>query len=81
MTMLKPLTMDHNKVQKILKEKGITDHLTCLLKHLYAGQEGTVRTGHGTMNWFKIEKGVWQGCILSPWLFTLYSEYICKMLG
>ena len=74
-------SVDHNKLWEILKEKGIADHLTCLLKHLYAGEEGTVRTGHGTMDWFKVEKGICQGCILSPWLSTLYSEYTCKMMG
>ena len=58
--------VDHNKLQKILKEMGIPDHLTCLLRNLYAGQEGTVRIGHGTTDWFKIRKGVCQGCILSP---------------
>ena len=64
--------VDHNKMWKILKE--IPDHLTCLLRNLYAGQEATVRTGHGTMDWFKIEKGVCQGCILSPCLFNFYAE-------
>ena len=68
--------VDHKKVWKILKEKGIPDHLTCLLRNLYAGQEATVRTGHGTMDWFKIGKGLRQGCILSPCLFNLYAEYI-----
>ena len=68
--------VDHNKLWKILKEKGIPDHLICLLRNLYAGQEATVRTGHGTMDWFKIGKGIHQGCILSPCLFNLYSEYI-----
>ena len=66
--------VDHNKLWKILKEVGITDHLTCLLRNLYAGQE--VGTGHGTTNWFQIEKGICQGCILSPFLFNLYAEYI-----
>ena len=66
--------VDHNKLWKILKEMGITDHLTCLLRNLYAGQEATVR--HGTMKWFQIGKGVYQGCILSPCLFNLYAEYI-----
>ena len=61
--------VDHNKLWKILKEMGIPDHLTCLLRNLYAGQEATVRTGHGTTDWFQIGKGVRQGCILSPWLF------------
>ena len=60
---------------------GIPDHLTCLLRNLYAGQEATVRTGHGTTDWFQIGKGVLQGCILSPWLINLYAEYIMKMLG
>ena len=68
--------VDHNKLWKILKEMGIPDHLICLLRNLYAGQETTVRTGHGTMDWLKIEKGVHQGCILLPCLFKLYAEYI-----
>ena len=68
--------VDHNKLWKILKEMGIPDHLTCLLKNLYAGQEATVRTGHGTTDWFQIRKGVCQGCILSPCLFSLYAQYI-----
>ena len=68
--------MDHNKLWKILKEMGILDHLTCLLRNLYAGQEATVRTGHRTMDRFQIGKGVCQGCILSPCLFNLYAEYI-----
>ena len=68
--------VDHNKLWKILKEMGIPDHLTCLLKNLYAGQEATVRTGHGTTDWFQIGKRVRQGCILSPCLFNLYAEYI-----
>ena len=66
---------------KILKEMGISGHLTCLLKNLYAGQEATVRTGHGTANWFQIGKGVRQGCILSPYLFNLYAEYIMRNAG
>ena len=70
------LTVDHNKLWKILKEMGLPDHLTCLLRNLYAGQETTVRTGHGTTDWFQIAKGVHQGCILSPCLFNLYAEYI-----
>ena len=70
--------VDHNKLLKILQEIGIPDHLTCLLRHLYAGQEATVRTGHGTTNWFKSGKGVHQGCILSPCLFYLYAEYITQ---
>ena len=68
--------VDHNKLWKILKEMGIPDHLTCLLRNLYAGQEATVRTRHGTTDWFQIWKGVHQGCILSPCLFNLYAEYI-----
>ena len=68
--------VDHQKLWKILKEMVIPGHLTCLLRNLYAGQEATVRTGHGTTNWFKIGKGVRQGCILSPYLFNLYAEYI-----
>ena len=68
--------VDHNKLWKILKEMGIPDHLTCLLRNLYAGQEETVRTGHGTTDWFQIRKGVCQGCILSPCLFNLYAECI-----
>ena len=66
---------------KILKEMGITDHLTCLLRNLYAGQEVTVITGHGTTDWFKTGKGVCQGCILSPCLFNLYAEYIMRNAG
>ena len=66
LTMPKPLTVDHNKLWKILKEIGISDHLTCLLRNLYAGQEATVRTVHGTTDWFQIGKGVCQGCMLSP---------------
>ena len=68
--------VDHNQLWKILKEMGIPKHLTCLLRNLYAGQEATVRTGHGTTDWFQIGKGVHQGCILSPSLFNLYVEYI-----
>ena len=68
--------VDHNTLWKILKEIGIPDHLTYLLKNLYAGQEATVRTGHGKMDWFQIRKGVPPGCILSPCLFNLYAEYI-----
>ena len=71
----------HNKLWKILKEMGILDHLTCLLRNLYASQETTVRTGHGTTNWFQIGKGVHQGCILSPCLFNLYAEYIMRNTG
>ena len=70
----------HNKL-KILKEMGIPDHLTCLLRNLYAGQEATVRTGHGTTGWFQTGKGVHQGCILSPCLFNLYAEYIMRNTG
>ena len=70
--------MDHNKLWKILKEMGIPDHLTCLLRNLYAGQEATVRTGHGTTDWFQMGKGVGRGCILSPCLFNLYAEYIIR---
>ena len=73
--------VDHNKLQKILKEMGIPDHLTCLLRNLYAGQEATVRTRHGTMDWFHIGKGVHQGCILPPCLFNLYAEYIMRNAG
>ena len=73
--------MDHNKLWKILKEMGIPDHLTCLLRNLYAGQEATVRTGHGTADWFQIGKGGCQGCILSPCLFNLYAEYIVRNSG
>ena len=73
--------VDHNKLWKILKEMGIPDHLTCLLRNLYAGQEATVRTGHGTTDWFQIGKGVYQGCILSPCLFNLYGEYIMRNAG
>ena len=79
--MLKPLTVDHNKLWKILKEMGIPDHLTCLLSNLYAGQEATVRTGHGTTDWFQIRKGVHQGCILSACLFNLYAEYLIRNAG
>ena len=68
----------HNKRWKILKEMGIPDHLTCLLRNLYAGQEATVRTGHETTDWFQIGKGICQGCILSPCLFKLYAEYIMQ---
>ena len=68
--------MDHNKLRKLLKEMGISDHLTCLLQNLYAGQKATARTGHGTTDWCQIRKGVHQGCILSPCLFNLYAEYI-----
>ena len=73
--------VDHNKLWKILEKMEILDQLTCLLRNLYAGQETTVRTGHGTMDWFKIEKGIHQGCILSPCLFNLYVEYIMQNAG
>ena len=73
--------MAHNKLRKILKEMGIPDHLTCLLRKLYTGQEATVRTGHGTINWFQIGIGVSQGCILSPCLFNLYAEYFRRNAG
>ena len=73
--------MDHNKLWKIQKEMGIPDHLTCLLRNLYAGQESTVRTGHGTTDWFQIGKGVRQRCILSPCLFNFYAEYIMRNFG
>ena len=71
----------HNKLWKVLKEMGIRDHLTCLLRNLYAGQEATVRTGHGTTDCFQIGKGVCQGCILSPCLFNLYAEHIMQNAG
>ena len=73
--------VDHKKLWKILKEMGIPDHLTCLLRNLNAGQEATVRTGDGTTDWFQIGKGVHQGCILSPCLFNLYAEYIMRNVG
>ena len=73
--------VDHNKLWKILKDMGIPDHLTCLLRNLYADEEATVRTGHGTTDWFQIGKGVHQGCILSPCLFNLYAEYIMRNTG
>ena len=73
--------VDHNKLWKILKEMGIPDHLTCLLRNLYAGQEATVITVHGTTDWFQIGKGVCQGCILSTCLFNLYAEYIMRNAG
>ena len=74
----KPLTVNHNKLWKILQEMGLPDHLTCLLRNLNAGQEAKVRTGHGTTDWFQIGKGVHQGCILSPCLFNLYADYIMQ---
>ena len=73
--------MDHNKRWKILKEMGVPDHLTCLLRNLNAAQETTVRTKHGTKDWFKIGKGICQGCILSPCLFNIYAEYIMQNAG
>ena len=73
--------VDHNKLWKILQEMGIPDHVTCLLRNLYAAQETTVRTGHGTTDWFQIGKGVCQGCILLPCLFNLYAEYIVRNAG
>ena len=73
--------VDHNKLWTILKEMGIPDHLTCLLRNLYAGQEATVRTGHGTTDWFQIGKGIHQGCILSPYLFNFYAECIMRNAG
>ena len=76
--MLKTLTVDHNKLWKILQEIGTPDRLTCLQRNLYAGQEATVRTKHVTTEWFQIRKGVCQGCILSPCLFNLYAEYIMQ---
>ena len=73
--------MDHNKLWKILEDVGIPDHLTCLLRNLYEGQEATVTTGHETMDWFQNGKAVCQGCILSPCLFNLYAEYIMRNAG
>ena len=81
LTMPKPLTVDHNQLWKILKEMGIPDHLICLLRNLYAVQEATVRTGHGTTDWFQIGKWVHQGCILLPCLFNLYAENIMRNAG
>ena len=81
LTIPKPLTVGHNKLWKILQEMEIPNHLTCLLRNLYAGQEATVRTGHGTTGWFQIGKGVRQGCILSTCLFNLYAEYIMRNAG
>ena len=81
---LDPILIDcvnHNKLWKILKEMGIPNHLTCLLRNLYAGQEAAVRTRHGKTDWFKVGKGISQGCILSPCLFNLYAEYITQNLG
>ena len=79
--LLQSLCVNHRKLWEILKEMGILDHITCLLRNLYAGQEATVRTGHGTMDWFQIGKRVWQGCILSPCLFNLYAEYTMRNAG
>ena len=73
--------VDHSRLWKILEETGLPDHLTCLLRNLYAGQEATVRTGHGTTDWFQIEKGVHQGCLLTPCLFNLHAEYIMRNAG
>ena len=73
--------MDHNKLWEMLKEMGIPDHLTCLLRNLYAGQEATVKTRHETVDWFKLGKGVSQSCILSPCLFNLYAEYTMRNAG
>ena len=73
--------VDHNKLRKILKEMGIPDHLTCLLRNLYVGQEATSRTGHGTTDWFQIREEVCQGCILSPCLFNVHAEYIMRNAG
>ena len=81
LTMPKPLTVWITTNWKILKEMGITDNFTCLLRNLCAGQEATVRTGHGTTDWFQIGKGVHQGCILSPCLFDLYAKYIMRNAG
>ena len=75
------ICVDHNKLWKILKEMGIPDHLICLLRNLYAGQEARVRTGHVTMDWFQIGKGVCQVCVLSPCLFNFYAEYIMRNAG
>ena len=81
LTMPKPLTVWITTNWKILKEMGISDHLTCLLRNVYSGQEATVRTGHGTIDWLQIGKGVRQGCILSPCLFNLIAEYIMRNTG
>ena len=80
-TMQKTDCLDHNTLWKILRETGTPGHVTCLLRNLYAGQEATVRTRHGTTDWFQIGKGVCQGCILSPCLFNLYAEYIMRNAG
>ena len=81
LTMPKLLSVDHNKLWKILNEMRMLNHLTCLLRNFYTGQEATVRTRHGTTDWFQIGKGVRQGCILSPCLFNLYAEYIMQNAG
>ena len=81
LSMIKPLTVWITTNWKILEEMGISDHLTCLLRNLYAGQEATVRTEHGTTDWFQIGKGVCQGCILSPCLFNFHAEYIMRNAG
>ena len=81
LTMPKPLTVWITIYWKILKEMGIPDHVTCLLRNLYAGQEATVRTGHGTTDWFQIGKGVYQGCILSPGFLTYMWSKSCEMMG
>ena len=81
LTMPKPLTLWITRNWKILKKMGIPDHLTCLLSNLYAGQEATVRTGHGTTDWFQIGKGVHHGCLLSPCLFNFYAEYVMRNAG
>ena len=81
LTMPKPLTVWITRKWKILREMGMPDHLTCLLRNLYAGQEATVRTGHGTTDWFQIGKGICQGCVLSPCLFNFYAEYIMRNAG
>ena len=73
--------MNHNKLWKALEEMGIPDHLTCLLRNLYVGQEAAVRTLYGTTDWFRIEKGIWQGCLLSPCLFNQYTEHITRNVG
>ena len=78
LTMPKPLTVWITTNWKVLQEMGISDHLTCLLRNLYAGQEATVRTGHEITDWFQMRKGVHQGCLLSPWLYNLYAEYIMR---
>ena len=74
-------SVNHNKLWKILQELGIPDHLTCLLRNLYAGQEATIRTGHGITDWFQIRRGIHQGCLLSPCLFNFYAEYIMRNAG